>query len=65
MLNPPTDQREERKVYLRDWMTQLTQLVKVGNHQLTSQEIAEIWERKFEVKMTEAWVKKALYGRKK
>ncbi len=57
--------REETKALLRDWMTSTCQLEKA----MTRHSISDItfsWRKSFpDIKMTDKWVEKALYGRKK
>jgi hypothetical protein len=56
--------RNEIKGVLKDWMTATTQIAKVEQPYRTSQEIADLWKKKYGIKMTHGWVSKAL-GKKK
>lgn len=57
--------QKERKTMLKDWMTATTQLEKAGDHTKTPADISFSWRIVYGIKMTEDWVKKALYGRSK
>lgn len=60
------ESKEERKSKLRDWMTATTQLVKINaqDQKVSVSDITYWWRGKIGVKMTDEWIKKALYGNK-
>ena len=57
--------RDEIKSNLRDWMTSTCQLTKAKFNNVTVSDITFMWRSQFGIKMTDAWVKKALYGKKR